>query len=105
MTKTCRAYDRATAAKYGRATWAALLSWLTHWVPMSRVQRDWVHDEASMKMFTCSLDFEPVTANTPPRIAGWSCQHMSMTAGGAGITKATAWCGCDMQPIYATAIA
>jgi hypothetical protein len=57
-----------------------------------------------MKMFACSLDFEPAQIVGPPRITGWSCQHVSMTAGGVSrITKPTVWCGCDMQPIYANA--
>jgi len=38
-----------------------------------------------------------------PRPIGFGCQHMAMTAGNGVITEAKGSCGCDMQPIYATA--
>ena len=45
---------------------------------------------------------EPWRRNVP-RPIGFGCQHMSMTAGNGVITEAKGLCGCDMQPIYATA--
>lgn len=33
---------------------------------------------------------------------GWTCEHVTMTAGGASLISAQAWCGCVMQPYYAT---
>ena len=33
---------------------------------------------------------------------GYGCQHMSITAGGATLSDVEGWCGCEMQPMYAT---
>lgn len=38
-----------------------------------------------------------------PRPIGFGCQHMYMTAGNGTLSNVQGSCGCDMQPIYATA--
>lgn len=61
----------------------------------------WVHeveDQASMRMFDCSLDFKPVAVTAAP--VCWQCPHVTMTSGGGIISNPTAWCGCEMTPIF-----
>jgi hypothetical protein len=38
----------------------------------------------------------------PPRLAGYRCEHTSVTAGGAVTLTGppTSWCGCTMTPTY-----
>lgn len=45
---------------------------------------------------------EPVTVVGHAAPNGWSCDHVTITAGGASLLSATAWCGCVMRPHYAT---
>jgi hypothetical protein len=44
----------------------------------------------------------------PPAIPGhhaigWQCPHLSITSTPGTLGKAAAWCGCEMQPVYAAA--
>jgi hypothetical protein len=64
------------AMKYAKATWWIFVSWGAR---KARLPMRWVHDledNASMAMFVCSLDFEPVdvviekdAGRSPPGIA------------------------------------
>lgn len=33
---------------------------------------------------------------------GWACDHVTVTAGGASLISASAWCGCVLRPYYTT---
>jgi hypothetical protein len=83
--------------KYARATLWIFYGWALRKLHMPR---RWVHeveDRASIEMFDCSLDFEPVETVAP---VGWYCKHFSMTSSGVIPTAPTSsLCNCTMQPI------
>ena len=60
-------------------------------------------EEAFDEAFANGEPVEVVGLRTFPRLVGFGCEHMSMTAGNVTLTEVKGWCGCDMQPIYATA--
>lgn len=56
----------------------------------------WIRDAATARIFA-----EDTPVPVPGlRITGWSCAHMSLSAGGAVTLAPTAGCGCQMQPAY-----
>lgn len=89
--------------KYGRATWAIFAAWAARKLHLPKPVVEGLEDTASMRMFTCSLDFEPAEIVMP---VGWRCDHMAITSGGGVIRKApTSGCGCVMQHIWPTTTA
>jgi hypothetical protein len=91
--------------KYARAAWRIFLAWAARKAHLPQRMVLDLEDDASLAMFACSLDFEcaeVVTEPPAPRIRGWKCRHLSLTAGGlVSVGPLTTGCGCDMQPIYA----
>jgi hypothetical protein len=87
--------------KYANAAAWIFYGWLLRKLHMpSR----WVHeveDQASMRMFDCSLDFEPVALTAAP--VGWRCPHFSVTAGGGMVLSppTASVCGCALEPVFA----
>jgi hypothetical protein len=70
---------------------------------VSLLQRFGVHayeldDGTALRAFALTLAFEPVRSVAP---IGWSCEHMTMTAGNGLITKPKCYAGCAMRPIFA----
>ena len=62
---------------------------------------DWLRIAASRQM--AAEDTPVMTGEVDYRIAGWSCAHVTMTAGAGVLSSLTSGCGCDMQPVYAAA--
>lgn len=60
---------------------------------------EWIRNAATARIFAEDAPVAPAGY----RVTGWSCPHVSMTAGGAVTLVPAAGCGCEMQPIYAAA--
>jgi len=56
----------------------------------------WIRNAASAAVLKASVPAAPPGY----RVAGWKCEHVSMTAGNAVLYEVSAGCGCEMQPIY-----
>lgn len=41
------------------------------------------------------------TPPAPPSRIGWQCEHLTMTSMPGVLGPVGAWCGCEMQPVYA----
>jgi hypothetical protein len=59
-------------------------------------------DGTALRAFALSLAFEP-TRRTRAPVAGWSCEHMAITAGNGLIRDPAFGCGCTPAPILASA--
>jgi hypothetical protein len=85
--------------KYARAAIWIFYSWLLRRLHMPKRWTREAEDQASMRMFDCSADFEPVGVTTAP--IGWRCPHLSVTVGGAAILSqpTVSMCGCTIEPV------
>lgn len=87
--------------KYLRAAIAIALANMARRLHLPTEKVHDLEDAASIRMFECALDFEPVKVITAGP-GGWSCEHMNITFGGAAyatVTPPATYCGCEMQPI------
>lgn len=83
--------------KYFRAAWAIFLAWSARKAHLSRGFVEDLEDEASMRMFICSLDFEVAETVVP---IGWRCEHFNITAPAGVLGQVTSGCGCSLVPVY-----
>lgn len=91
--------------RYAYAAWRILLATLARELHLPKQLVEELEDQASMAMFACTLDFEPmqVTAAPTRRVVGWRCQHINLTTAGGTFGPVSTYCGsgCDMQPVFA----
>lgn len=86
--------------KYARAALWIFYGWALRKLHMPKRWTREVEDQASMRMFACSLDFKTVETTAP---IGWQCPHFSMTASGMTLCSppTTSLCDCAMRPVFA----
>ena len=85
--------------KYAKATLWIFYAWAMRKL---RLPTRWLHgveDQATMRMFDCALDFQPVGRTASP--PGWTCPHGTITSGDS-LVSASCGMGCTMQPISMT---
>jgi hypothetical protein len=76
--------------------WWANLTWrLCRFLPADTVEE--IYDQALMRAFECSLDFEPVQVIVGPEF--WACPHFKLSCSSMR-GKPVFGCGCDPQPVW-----
>jgi hypothetical protein len=86
--------------KYANAALWIFYGWLLRKLRFPKRVVHEAEDQASMRMFDCSLDFQPTGKTAPPY--GWTCPHITITTGGLISGRPMVGCGCVMEPIVQT---
>lgn len=59
---------------------------------------DWVRNVAWWERARRQVEAAPAP---PPSRVGWQCEHLTMTSIPGVLGPVSAWCGCEMRPVYA----